>query len=385
MGKFALYVHIPYCHAKCPYCDFNSYAVQRWPEQRYVAALCAELRHYATLPPWCGGEISTIFFGGGTPSLFAPESIGAVLAESARLWRLAANIEVTVEANPGTVERAKLEGYRAAGVNRMSFGVQSFAAHHLRTLGRIHDADEARGAIHLARAAHFENVSLDLIYGLPNQTLREWQDDLVQASALEPDHMSAYNLTYEEGTPFHLWRAQGMLRELPEDVDVAMFTCTQEVLGTAGYEQYEISNYARPGRACRHNLNYWRSGAYLGIGAGAHSYVRPSNGSGWGTRWSNEKSPPAYLRSAEQQGHARQTAEQLDAQQARGEFVFLGLRCLDGFPASAFAERFGDELGAIFPHIDNLCRDGLLRCPAGRWQLTQRGLLLADSVFATFL
>ncbi len=382
MGGFSLYVHIPYCRAKCPYCDFNSYAAERWPEARYAAALCSELRHYAQHEPWRGGEIQTIFFGGGTPSLFAPASIERVLQTAADLWGIASDAEMTLEANPGTVSRATLHGFRAAGINRMSFGVQSFWPHHLQVLGRIHSADDAVAAVGWARAAGFDNVNVDLIFALPRQTPAEWESDLVRAVTLQPEHVSAYNLTYEEGTPFHKLRTQGVLRQLPEEIEVAMYTRTQEVLGAAGFEQYEISNYARTGHACRHNLNYWRSGDYLGIGAGAHSYAASSE---MGSRWSNEKIPNRYIEAVEQRGYASCSTEALTEQQARGEFVFLGLRCRTGFSAASFRVRFGDDFPTLFPHAAELQTAGLLECANGRWQLTARGLLLADSVFATFL
>jgi putative oxygen-independent coproporphyrinogen III oxidase len=382
MSAFSLYVHIPYCQAKCPYCDFNSYAADRWPEARYVDALCAELHHYAQREPWNHGEIHTVFFGGGTPSLFAPASIARLLATAARLWSISADAEITLEANPGTVSLETLRGFRAAGINRMSFGVQSFWSHYLHVLGRIHSADDAVTAVGWSREAGFDNVNVDLIFALPRQTLAEWESDLAQATALQPDHISAYNLTYEEGTPFYTLRGRGVLQSLPEEIEVAMFTRTQEQLGAAGFEQYEISNYARPRRACRHNLNYWQSGDYLGIGAGAHSYAATG---GWGSRWSNEKIPNRYIEAVGKLAHACSTSERLAARQARGEFVFLALRCRAGFSAGAFRERFGDDLLTAFSHAADLQAEGLLQCADGRWQLTPRGLLLADSVFATFL
>jgi oxygen-independent coproporphyrinogen-3 oxidase len=381
---FCLYVHIPYCQAKCPYCDFNSYAAAHRPEARYVAALCAELRHYSHAAPWRDGKLRTIFFGGGTPSLFTPQSIGAVLDTAQRLWPCDPDTEVTLEANPGTVGVQKLRDFRVAGVNRVSFGVQSFDAHHLHTLGRIHSVDEALAIADTARQAGLDNIGLDLIFALPEQTLEEWEHDLTQACALHPDHISAYGLTYEQGTRFHTLRAEGALRQLPEELEVAMFTRAQEILAAHRYEQYEISNYARAGYACRHNLNYWRGGLYLGIGAGAHSYTRLTNGEA-GRRWSNEKTPAAYMAAVEQHGHARSAVEELTVRQARGESVFLGLRCLDGFAAADFHARFGAELPAVFPHVTDLCDSGLLRCSDGRWLLTPQGVLLADSVFATFL
>ena len=399
MPGFSLYVHIPYCVAKCPYCDFNSYAAAQWPEDAYVRALIRELRAAGASHRW-DGPIHTIFFGGGTPSLFAAASIGRVLDEAARGWPLATNVEITLEANPGTVTLDGLRELRAVGVNRMSFGVQSFVPRHLHALGRIHSRDDADTALRWARAARFERVSLDLIYALPQQTLAEWESDLHHACALGPDHISAYNLTYEEGTAFHLWRTQGKLRQLPEEIEVAMFWCTQEILGAAGYEHYEISNYARPDQCCRHNLNYWQSGSYLGIGAGAHSFWQPAptdlpgvptrtgvadSPAHRGRRWSNEKHPARYLDAVESAGHARVTDDPIDERQARGEFVFLGLRCRAGFTAAAFRARFGADLGALFPHVHDLCDAGLLELRNGWWRLPPKGLLLADSVFATFL
>lgn len=382
MFDFSLYIHIPYCQAKCPYCDFNSYAAVVWPEEEYVAALSAEMAHYAALASWQGGAISTIFFGGGTPSLFAPGSIEAILAAAARHWPIARTAEITLEANPGTIDLDRLRGFRAAGVDRLSFGVQSFHAHHLATLGRIHSADEARQAIAMARAAGFGNVNLDLIFALPQQTLAEWESDLHEGLALGTDHFSAYNLTYEEGTPFHAWRGQGKLRQLDDDVEEHMFTRTQEILTNAGFVQYEISNYARPGHECRHNLNYWQSGSYLGLGAGAHSFrddaVAPQ-------RWGNEKNPLRYMALAQRTGAACVGREELTPLQRRGEYVFLGLRCRTGFAAADFLQRFGASFEAAFPHVAGLVRDSLIESAQEHWRLTPRGLLLADGIFATFL
>ena len=390
---FSLYVHIPYCLAKCPYCDFNSHAAQTWPETGYTDALCAEMEQFSARAPWAGGSVSTIFFGGGTPSLFAPGSIQHLLETAFGLWPSSdRTVEITLEANPGTLETSKLEGFRRAGINRVSFGVQSFAAHHLRTLGRIHDGPEAIEAIRSARSAGFEDISLDLIFALPNQRLSEWIADLQQACTLGADHVSAYNLTYEEGTPFYQWRAAGRLRQLPESTELAMFARAQEVLTGAGYVQYEISNYARRGHECRHNLNYWRSGAYLGVGAGAHSYSGPGDvgaadepASPWGRRWSNRKTPSLYVDEIRRRRHAIEWSETLDEAQARGEFVFLGLRCLDGFDGEEFRRRFGCALDHAFPHAHDLRRQGLLGLEGDRWSLTERGLTLADSVFATFV
>jgi oxygen-independent coproporphyrinogen-3 oxidase len=380
---FSLYLHIPYCDSKCPYCDFNSYAVKRWPERDYVAALVAELRTAAAQPIWRDQTIQTIFFGGGTPSLFAPESIAALLDAARSLWRFAdANIEITLEANPGTVDGAKLRRLRAAGINRISFGVQSFHPDHLAKLGRIHSAAQAIEAIAAARDGGFANLNLDLIFGVPGQTLEEWSADLDTAVALQPEHISAYGLTYEEGTAFYAQQRSGRLRPIAEEIEVAMFTRTRTVLAAAGYAAYEISNFAQPGRACAHNLNYWRAGAYLGVGAGAHSFSAVPVP---GCRWGNEKSPPRYIERARREGHARVSEERLTDVQARGEFVFLGLRCSDGVAAAAFRRRFGIEFPQAFAHAEVYVREGLLELVDAHWRLTPRGLLLADSVFASFL
>lgn len=387
---FGLYIHIPYCQAKCPYCDFNSYAAKRWPEAEYVEALVHELDHYAQQAPWRGAAIATVFFGGGTPSLFAPASIEQLLSVAFAHWHAddSAPPEITLEANPGTVSLEKLRALRAAGVTRLSVGVQSFHGHHLRRLGRIHDAAQAVAAVDQARRAGFENVGIDLIFALPEQTPAEWESDLAQACRLSPEHISAYNLTYEEGTPFAALRRQGVLRPLPEETEVAMFSGTQDILAAAGYTQYEISNYARSGYRCRHNLTYWRGGDYLGVGAGAHSYARATTAGAnapYGRRWSNERAPDVYLRCIARRGQACDQVEDLDASRARGEFVFLGLRCLDGFDAAEFRKRFGDDCPVLFPRILDLLDGGLLEFCRGRWRLTPRGLLLADSVFASFL
>jgi oxygen-independent coproporphyrinogen-3 oxidase len=386
MSQFSLYLHLPYCPSKCPYCDFNSYAATQWPEAEYTSALIAELRHYATLPPW-RGEVGTIFFGGGTPSLFRPESIAAVLRAVESLWpspqwQAAISPEVTLEANPGTVTIEKLRGFREAGVNRVSFGVQSFHPAHLKTLGRVHDEHEAVAALEFARAAGFDDLNLDLIFAIPEQTPEQWERDLQTAISLGPDHLSAYNLTFEEGTAFHAQRAKGLLRPAAEEFEVAMFTRAQHILGAAGYEHYEISNYARSGRICRHNLNYWRGGSYLGVGAGAHSFaIEPEPG----VRWNNERSPAVYLQKIAAHRQARVSEETLTSSQARGEFVFLNLRVRDGFEGLTFERRFGCGFLGAFPHAASLERDGLLLHDGDSWRLSERGLLLADSVFATFL
>jgi oxygen-independent coproporphyrinogen-3 oxidase len=384
MSAFSLYVHIPYCDSKCPYCDFNSYAARVWPERGYAAALIAELDSYAKQEPWQGRPLATIFFGGGTPSLFDPETIDSVLKEVQALWPVLdhGSLEVTLEANPGTVDRVKLEGFAAAGVNRLSIGVQSFEPRHLRRLGRIHGREQAIAAVEMAHAAGVPEVSLDLIFAVPDQTLAEWDADLDTALDLGIGHVSAYNLTFEQGTPFGSMRRDGLLRPAGEEVEAAMFVRARERLEAAGYRQYEISNYALPGRECRHNLNYWQGGEYLGVGAGAHSFAR---GGEAGRRWSNEKNPGRYMARVRSDGQARVFEETLTKAEARGEFVFLGLRCRDGFAGGDFAGRFGVDFLSAFPHAAAFERDGWLETREGRWRLSDRGLLVADTLFASFV
>jgi oxygen-independent coproporphyrinogen-3 oxidase len=391
-------VHIPYCLAKCPYCDFNSFAATQWPEERYTEALRAEMKSYAAAPDWAGRHVQTIFFGGGTPSLFGAASIRDILKTAAELWpsdspemteagdKTPAAPEITLEANPGSIGPETLPPLLEAGINRLSLGVQSFLSAHLHTLGRIHSPQDAIDGVRMARTAGFGNISVDLMFALPEQTLEQWRSDLEQAISLEPEHISAYNLTYEESTAFHQWRAQGLLRQLPEEAELGMFGMAQKLLQAAGYEHYEISNYARPGYRCAHNLNYWRHGEYLGLGAGAHSFVVGEwNEDSQGRRWSNLRSPAAYMQAIETKRQARETVEDVDERQASGEFVFLALRCREGFAESRFRKRFGSAFADVFPHADELRRQGLLQNDHGRWFLSPRGLRLADSVFATFL
>jgi oxygen-independent coproporphyrinogen-3 oxidase len=381
--RFGLYVHIPYCRTKCPYCDFNSHAAASWPERRYADALAAELARHAGVEPWRGGRVETIFFGGGTPSLFSPETIGRVLDAVAARFDVAPGAEVTLEANPGTVTAGKLAGFRAAGIGRVSFGIQSFHPHLLKLLGRLHTVDDTRRAVPLAREAGFEEVSVDLIFAVPGQTLDEWRADLDTAIAFRPEHVSAYNLTYEEGTPFFAMRRDGRLRPLDDEIEAAMFLEARERLGRAGYRAYEVSNFALPGHEARHNLNYWHAGAYLGIGAGAVS-SHPVAGGG-GRRWTNEKDPARYMSRALRDGDAATEVDAIDGRQSRGEFAFLNLRLADGFTEAAFRERFGVDVEEVFPNLEDVVGPGLVDRRDGRLALTPRGLLVGDSVFATFL
>ena len=381
---FSLYIHIPYCLSKCPYCDFNSHVVAEIPEQAYVDALLSELAHYGELEEWRGRTAQSIFFGGGTPSTFKPESIGKLLAWVAATFPVEGDCEITLEANPGTVDSAKFLGYRDAGINRISLGVQSFQPRLLKFLGRIHGVGEARSALQIVQRAKFDSFSLDLIYANPGQTIDELAEDLDNALAFQPPHLSAYNLTFEEGTPFHHEYRAGNMSSLSEDAEIAMAELIETKLAAAGLLRYEISNYARPKSHSRHNSNYWRGGDYLGLGAGAHSYRRnPDHRTG--RRWSNEKNPAKYMAQVGEAHQAIADLEELDRNKAAAEFMFLGLRMIEGISPVVFRERFGEFPWEAFPRIKDLIEATLLEVRHGFLRLTKKGLLVANSIFVEFM
>jgi oxygen-independent coproporphyrinogen-3 oxidase len=379
---FSLYIHIPYCVSKCPYCDFNSHVVPEIPEKSYTQTLIRELAYY---DDWRGRPIQSIFFGGGTPSTFQAESIGNILENIAAEFPLLSNCEVTLEANPGTVDRANFYGYRNCGVNRISIGVQSFQPRLLEFLGRVHSADEAMKALDVVRGAGFENFSLDLIYASPGQTLKDLENDLETALSFRSPHLSAYNLTIEEGTPFHHEFRSGKIRPLAEEEEMAMAELIEQRLREEGLERYEISNYARPGFHSRHNVNYWRSGDYLGLGAGAHSYKSGGRDGVYGHRWWNEKNPARYMSKIEATGNAVAEQEKTDFTRAAGEFMFSGLRLVEGICLNAFAARFGKNALELYPQISSWLSEGWMETDGDRLRLTSRGLLVANSLFVHFV
>jgi oxygen-independent coproporphyrinogen-3 oxidase len=380
---FSLYAHIPYCQTKCPYCDFNSHAATVWPEDDYTNALIAEMLHRAKQTPFKGNSVSTIFFGGGTPSLFQPASIEKILDTAQSAFGIEHDAEITLEANPGTVDQEKLRGFRSIGVNRLSFGAQSFNDATLKFLGRIHSADETRDAAKMAHRAGFERLNLDLIFAVPGQTRADVLCDIAEAAALEPDHISAYNLTFEEGTVFFTEMRHGKIRPLESDEQAEMYAAVREELPRRGYSMYEISNYAYRGHECRHNLTYWHNETYLGLGAGAHNFARDGAG---GRRWWNERGPARYIALARETGIAETGSETVEPRSSMGEFVFLNLRLREGFALADFKARFGVGFDEIFSSSTaRLFEGGLLENRAGHIRLTERGLEVADSVFAEFV
>jgi oxygen-independent coproporphyrinogen III oxidase len=379
---FALYVHIPWCRRVCPYCDFNVYALGRPPQATFVATLAAELACWMDEPAWRERPVKSVFLGGGTPSLFSAESLGTLLLAVESTCGLAAEAEITLEANPGTVTREQLGALRDVGVNRLSFGVQSFQPALLRTLGRDHSPDDSHQAVVAARAAGFTNVSIDLIFGVPGQTPAMWAEDLDAALALQPNHLSAYALTYEPGTPFHAWRQSGRLTPVPEDDELAMMDRLAECTAAAGFERYEISSWARGGAASRHNQAYWDGSDYLGLGPGAHSYCHAPTP---GVRFVNERLPDPYRAIVAQGRTAVSGVEQLTIAQARADFVIAGLRRIVGVDGAAFSARFDATLEQAFPQIVRLIGDGLLEWAGSRLRLSAQGLLFADTVSAALI
>ena len=374
----SLYIHIPWCVRKCPYCDFNSHrAESELPEQDYVQALLRDLD--SELPAVADRVVETIFIGGGTPSLFGAESIAALLTGVRARIEVAPMAEITLEANPGTAESERFRGYRQAGVNRLSLGVQSFTPEHLRQLGRIHGREDAQNAARMAHEAGFEQINLDLMFGLPGQTVDQALADLEAAFDLEPTHLSFYQLTLEPNTLFHKYPPP-----LPEDEALwAIQQAGQSRLAQRGYTQYEVSAYARDGARCRHNLNYWRFGDYLGIGAGAHGKITDMPTRTF-LRTAKIRHPAHYLEAAGDP--VRQGSRTLIPEaDLRCEFLMNALRLREGFAAELFSQRTGLPLTALEPELSTTVTEGLLDYGEGRIRCTPAGFNFLDTVLQRFL
>ena len=370
------YVHIPFCVRKCAYCDFNSYSGYTDAHiARYVSALTREITQTAP-----GSPVDTIFFGGGTPTAIPAPDEAALLQSVLETLPVAPDAEITTEANPGTMDVAHLAVLREAGFNRISFGVQSFDPGLLKTMDRIHSADEARNAVRAARAAGFENISLDLMFGLPRQNLKQWEDSLHEALALETEHLSLYSLIVEEGTGFYTLQQKGRLPLPEDDLAADMYEMAVAVAQAAGYEQYEIANFARPGRACRQNLHYWRNESYYGFGCGAVGYLG-------GARRMNIKAPAAYSQAVEAEADIALSSETLTADETMAETMMLGLRLTrEGVSCRTFEERFGIDPRVKFAaEIETYTRRGLLEVAGDTLRLTPQGVFLASEVMVAFV
>lgn len=373
---FGVYIHWPFCLSKCPYCDFNSH-VRHAPidEARYVNAFAREIEAMAARAP--GREVSSIFFGGGTPSLMQPQTIGAILDAIGKHWSVSNSVEVTLEANPTSVDATRFHGYRAAGVNRVSLGVQALDDASLKMLGRLHTAREALDAVAIARSA-FDRYSFDLIYARPDQTPREWTDELTFAISEAAEHLSLYQLTIEEGTPFFGLHAAGKLKTPDEATARILYDVTQEVCAKHGLPAYEISNHARPGAECRHNLVYWRGQEYAGIGPGAHGRLDIG---GIRHALATEKRPEAWLMRVEANGHGIVTDDLLNREERADEFLLMGLRLAEGIDPQRYAALSGRKLDAA--RITVLREEGAITVdPSGRLRVTQAGFPLLDAVVA---
>lgn len=377
MNTIALYVHIPFCRTRCAYCAFNTYAGLEPLIPAYVEALEAEAR--------CApdAQARTLYFGGGTPSLLPPDLLVALIRFLRRRFGLPPEAEVTVEANPGTVDGSSLAAARAAGVNRLSLGAQSANEEELHLLSRRHTWADVVAGVQAARAAGVDVVNLDLIYGLPGQSLSRWQETLEAALALEPDHLSLYALTLEEGTPLEARVARGELSPPDDDLAAEMYEWAQEHLARAGYVHYELSNWTRPGpegpRLCQHNLVYWLNEPYLGLGAGAASW--------WGgRRWTNVRHPAEYIRRLTEGRLVAEEIEEIPLRLEIGETMMMGLRLIDGVSDARFRARFGQSLAEVFgEELDRLTVQRLLEWDGRTARLTPRGRLLGNRVFAEFL
>ncbi|WP_419907223.1 radical SAM family heme chaperone HemW [Hoeflea sp.] len=373
---FGIYVHWPFCAAKCPYCDFNSHVRHRPVDQsRYVAAFQREILQMRAITG--SRKVTSIFFGGGTPSLMAPQTVDEILSAIGKAWDVAIDAEITLEANPTSVEAERFRGYRAAGVNRVSLGVQALNDDDLKQLGRLHTVAEALAAIGMARAI-FPRLSFDLIYARPGQSVEAWENELEAAIAHAADHLSLYQLTIEQGTPFYGLHKSGRLKVPDGDLSADLYDATQALTSARGLPAYEVSNHAVPGAESRHNLTYWRYGDYVGLGAGAHGRLSHAGGK---TGTVNRRMPEQWLEQVETLGHGMESEERLDAEAQADELMLMGLRLREGFDLTRWRDLSGRS---VDPEKESfLISHGLLeRLGNSRLRCTPAGMLVLDAVVA---
>ena len=388
-NTIGIYIHIPFCVKKCPYCDFNSVSDANIPDNAYIVTVLKELAaHIEGEPSLAYKTLETIYIGGGTPSLIKPHNIKRLVSGIKRMFLGLHSQESTIEVNPGTVKKDALTGLLDAGINRLNIGIQSFNDKTLKTLGRIHFAKDTLKCYEYARRTGFDNIGIDLIFGIPDQSVDEWEQDLKTAIALKPEHISAYNLTVEKGTEFFELQKSGGLIQPSEEEQVLMYELAIDSLKEAGYNHYEISNFSLNGFESRHNLRYWSCMDYIGLGAGAHSYISfpDKNIQGeppcWGIRWWNESDPTAYMRQINETEQAIAGKERLTKKEALGEGIFLGLRRIRGIDVNWFLRRFNMSLKDLYMHkFAALKMEGLLYEDAVGLRLTRKGLLLSNEVF----
>lgn len=374
-----LYIHVPFCVRKCLYCDFTSYPYNPPDAQTYLQAVRREMRLYGKILSGEEREVSSLFIGGGTPTCLPVGGLTGMIKDAGCVFELLPGCEITVEANPGTIGRAGLAQLSEAGVNRLSIGVQSFQDGLLKMLGRIHDARAASEAVRAARKTGFENVNIDLIFGIPGQSAGDWLETLGRAVELSPEHIAVYGLQLEAGTPLERAVTLGKLAACPEELELSMYRTAIDFLTGHGYEHYEISNFARPGRWSAHNLKYWLNRPYLGIGAGAHSCFR-------GERFANETSLKLYFEKVFRGEYPVKDSEIVSEKMAMSEFMFLGLRLIRGIDLNMFNRRFGKRAEVVYSsQIARLLEQGLIDARGGCLRLSERGLPVANRVFREFV
>jgi putative oxygen-independent coproporphyrinogen III oxidase len=374
--EFGIYVHWPFCAAKCPYCDFNSHVRAQIDEHAWLRAVAREMEFLATDLMPALGSVGSIFFGGGTPSLMSGRAIGETLDRIAELWSLDADVEVTLEANPSSADAERFRDYRIAGVNRLSLGVQALNDRDLKFLGRLHDVADSKCAIRLAESL-FERVSIDLIYARPGQNVGQWCAELREALSFGCEHVSLYQLTIEDGTPFAALAEKGRLVQIGEDQAADMYEATQEIMEDTGLPAYEISNHAVPGQECRHNLLYWRYGAYAGIGPGAHGRLR-HGGTRIATR--TERLPERWFARTASEGHGFAEIQVLSREEAAREHLLMNLRLAEGLDLDAYCREWGRDIDGT--KIDELVKGGFLVRHGTRIAATRQGALVLNSVIA---
>lgn len=373
-----LYIHIPYCIHKCGYCDFNSHPIKQDEMDHYIDALVVEMKHYAKIYTNTN-IIKTIFLGGGTPTTLNPFQLERILKECVNEFTIASNAEITIEANPATVGIELMKSIRTMGYNRISIGVQSFDKAELKLLDRAHGPEEIHSTVDCARKAGFDNLSLDLMFAVPNQSLSSWENNLNKALKKNPEHLSTYNLTIEQGTAFSKLQSNGKLIMPDDDHQLELYKKTIERLTKKGFHHYEISNFAHRGKECKHNITYWENKNTLGLGAGASSYMN-------GTRFKNINLPAHYIRQVKEKKIAVEHSETLELRQAMGETIMLGLRLLQGISIHQFEKRFQISFINLFRNIISALKEKeLVVIEKDYLRLSQKGLFWADSVILEFI